>query len=545
VSERNPCAFCHVPHSGKGARPGIAPIHVPYDSSTMTGRPGAPTGTTRICLSCHDGTIAVGQTIARRIMTNIATIPADRPSNLGTDLRKTHPVSFVPAAGAGTRAPPPHDPVAFDRNGQVQCTSCHDPHSEFGGDPAIGMFLVKPTRNSELCLTCHDPTWAAPADGSHARAPAAAFTARGIAPGHVSVGEAGCRACHRSHGADPGGRILDRPRGDDDALCMRCHDGTIARRNLASDWTKPYAHGGQPRVHDAAEGRPGSARPLPEKSPSAQRHATCVDCHEPHAAAAGRATAAPAAPPALAGAWGVDESGQRVERVQFEYEVCFKCHGDSANKPQTTGTRPADTLRRAMTDANLRRQLSRSAPSFHPVVAPGRNSDVPSLLPPYGPASMIFCSDCHASDSGPGAGGAGARGPHGSAYPALLERNYTTRDFTVESPAAYALCYKCHDRNVLLSDRSAFRLHRRHVVNSATPCSACHASHGVSPLAGNPEENAHLIDFDLSIVAPSSGARWYRSTGARMGSCNLTCHSKIHDPNAVPPTAPDVVLGKY
>ena len=70
-------------------------------------------------------------------------------------------------------------------------------------------------------------------------------------------------------------------------------------------------------------------------------------------------------------------------------------------------------------------------------------------------------------------------GAHGSTYRPLLERNYTTADFTSESPTAYALCYKCHDRDVLLSDDSAFRLHAKHVVAGRTPCSACHAAHGV------------------------------------------------------------------
>jgi hypothetical protein len=142
---------------------------------------------------------------------------------------------------------------------------------------------------------------------------------------------------------------------------------------------------------------------------------------------------------------------------------------------------------------------------------------------------MIYCTDCHASDTGAGAGGTGARGPHGSVYPALLERQYLVADRTVESPQAYALCYKCHDRKLLLSDASPFP-HSKHVVDSSTPCSACHAAHGVSSLAGNSQENAHLLDFDLSIVGNSAGADpRYSPAGPSHGSCNLTCHGRPHD----------------
>jgi hypothetical protein len=77
------------------------------------------------------------------------------------------------------------------------------------------------------------------------------------------------------------------------------------------------------------------------------------------------------------------------------------------------------------------------------------------------------------------------------------------------------------------------------VVQQRTPCSACHAVHGVSALAGRPDENAHLIDFDLAIVSPTAaGQRRYVSRGARSGSCALTCHGQEHSP-----TGP--VVGDY
>jgi len=190
---------------------------------------------------------------------------------------------------------------------------------------------------------------------------------------------------------------------------------------------------------------------------------------------------------------------------------------------------PPDTVRRAKVDVNLRRVFDPSAASSHPLVGPGKAAVVPSLKAPLTAASLIRCTDCHASDTGPGAGGAGPAGPHGSSYPHLLERSYLTQDNTAESPAAYALCYKCHDRQVLLSSRSSFPLHARHLTTARATCSACHGAHGVSASAGTPTGNAHLVDFDTTVVRPTQfGIRSYATRGPASGSCALTCHGKEH-----------------
>ncbi len=523
TSETSACAFCHFPHSGLSNRPDPAAIHVPYESSTLAVRPGAPTGASRACLSCHDGTIAVGQTTGRYLPVNVGAIPAGRPSNLGTDLRKTHPISTFPSLAGGTRPPRPGDEVKLDRNGFVQCTSCHDPHRE-RGDPVVGKFLVKPSQRSALCLSCHDAVATGGSGGSHATSVASLGPAGGP---HATVGEAGCAACHVPHGGDGRGHLLDRPLLDDDAVCLRCHGGGVASKNVGAELAKPFAHVTPERgVHDPSEGRPGSARPLPETSPAARRHVACVDCHDPH-----RATGVPAVRPgvggALAGVWGVDQAGQRVDQVRFEYELCLKCHGDSANAGRPSG-RAAPPREGA--DANLRLAFGPDAASSHPVLAPGRGAGVPSLLPQVGPGATIGCGDCHASESGPGAGGSGPAGPHGSVHPFLLERAYLTADLTPESPAAFALCYKCHDREVILSARSNFSGHALHLGPSVNaPCSACHTAHGVSARRGAPGANAHLMDFDVSIVRPPAiGPRRYRSEGPGRGSCNLSCHGREH-----------------
>jgi predicted CXXCH cytochrome family protein len=530
LREANPCVFCHTLHGGgKGLsnRPDPVAAYRPYESSTLRGRPSAPTGASRVCLSCHDGTIAVGQTRKGRIEmvgAGDGKIPGSSRSNLGTDLRQSHPFSIPSNASPGTRNPP-HGRVKLDAQALVQCTSCHDPHSEYGGT-VEGKFLVQPTSRSALCTSCHSTVMTSGHLSSTQPCPAPA-------PGETAyptVAEAGCMACHRSHGAAAKGQLLRLgPTDPDEVVCLRCHSAGNGGVDVAREMAKPSSHTvAFAGVHDAAEGPTNPEHRLPEVSVGARRHATCVDCHDPHEAKQ-RAGTGQLIAGALDGVWGIDDLGRRVEVVQFEYQICFKCHGDSANQPSLSGSGALPGfVRRAAADPNLRRVFATSAPSSHPVVASGRNPDVPSLRPPLSVASRIRCSDCHASDDGAAAGGAGPRGPHGSIYRPLLERSYSTADMTVESPGSYALCYKCHDRDVLLSTSSAFRPHRSHVVTYLAPCSACHSAHGVSATSGSSRNNAHLIDFDLSIVRPGASAP-YTSDGPRTGSCSLTCHGRLHD----------------
>jgi predicted CXXCH cytochrome family protein len=538
-SETQICIFCHVPHQGGTLgqnRPLSVGQYTPYNSTTLASpAPGAPSGATRICLSCHDGTIAVGQTLGSGTLSVANTTPTGTlptgPSNLGLDLRMTHPVSFVPATTPELHPPPLLDPAKLDGQGRLQCTSCHNPHED-KLDPVQGSFLVKPNRASALCTTCHTKQFWATNPSSHQSSSSLYDATFGATTPYTTVADNGCESCHRPHGATTVSRLLkDQP----SQVCMQCHNGKVAKKDLSGDLAKPSVHpvlSGDPLLHDDAEGPSNPGHSLPEVSAATQRHAQCVDCHNPHAAFSQAATA-PRPSGALSGVWGIDRSGMRVFPVQNEYEVCFKCHADSANQTHAADPVPPEQVRRATPDVNLRRVFDLGAASAHPVEGPGANLTMPGLLPPYTTASQIYCSDCHASDQSPAAGGSGPAGPHGSTYPHILALNLTTFDNTPESPTSYALCYKCHDRTTLLSSQSGFSLHQTHVQQDQAPCSACHDWHGVSTLQGNPINNAHLINFDVSIVQPTtSGTLLYTAQGVRHGTCTLTCHNHVHSPSS-------------
>jgi hypothetical protein len=103
----------------------------------------------------------------------------------------------------------------------------------------------------------------------------------------------------------------------------------------------------------------------------------------------------------------------------------------------------------------------------------------------------------------------------------LLERQLVFSDFGTETPASYALCYKCHSRQSILADQS-FKYHRKHVVDDKTACTTCHDSHGVA-------NNPHLINFNRNYASPSSNGRLeFISHGASGGTCSVKCHGYDH-----------------
>jgi len=509
VAEQEVCIFCHTPHNAAPIQPlwnRNVPVNVytPYASSSLQARPGQPTGSSKLCLSCHDGTIAVGSVLSRSqpiaMAGGITTLPPGQ-GNLGTDLSDDHPVSFRYDATLSAQDPKIKSPsqlppaVKLDRNQELQCTSCHDPHND-----ANGKFLVMNNANSQLCNACHQPQ-----DTNIAA-------------------HAACASCHQMHSAPSGALLLRGVNASE--TCLKCHSSQPSDwpgENVAPDLLKLSRHYRPPErgpmIPEEGPTPGGQANPGPQDI-------TCASCHESHTMQTGLASA-PMISPKLGQVSGVNGAGALVPTAQFQYEVCFKCHGDV---PVV-----ASRITRQIVQNNTRLEFAPSAVSFHPVQAAGKNSDVPSLRGGLTTASLIYCTDCHSSDSGSTAGGTGPAGPHGSNSPPLLVARYDTLDGTTESANAYALCYRCHDRASILGNES-FSGHAKHIVDQRTPCSVCHDAHGISSTQGNTTNHAHLINFDTTVVRPDSvtGRLEYRSTGPRSGLCYLTCHNVPHSPASYP-----------
>lgn len=574
TSKQDVCMFCHTPHNAaSGAmiwNQKLSQREFPtYSSSTLQSTivPINAQDASKLCLSCHDGTIALGDTqnegLIQFVQGTSYALPPTSPSNLagtGSGFADDHPFGFVPRRTAEIHDPPPGDAVHLDSNGKVQCTSCHDPHQE-SVDPISDKFLVKTNDSSQLCQSCHSTQgWARSA---HSRPTDLVedlryTSSQGAHTGYTGVSKNGCESCHRPHSAQVGQRLLKLA---EENTCYQCHDGTVTTLNIKSEFVKTYRHPVQTvsGIHDDSESPTSTLYPMPEISPGSVRHAECMDCHNAHYAN-NTPGHAPIVSGALLGVKGQSQGNSYLPISNNEYEVCFKCHADSANRPQATDTGTGGigfgrNPQRQFDAGNPNKSNTRIEFTFgmssHPVVKPGNLSSgpggsVPSLrqapvtsggLPLPGrllsSSSYIYCSDCHNSDTGRnlGLGTSGTAGPHASNIPHLLERQSlletppalpgktsTGAPFSVSN---YGLCDKCHDvQNSILRDVS-FKYHSTHTQQDGAACSTCHDPHSSS--------SPMLINFDLSIVAPNSaGQLSYLQTGPGHGTCNLACHGQDH-----------------
>ena len=246
------CVFCHTPHGATQADQGGAALraplwnrrvpagttYTPYTSSSMDAQSIAdgfnnqPGGSSKLCLSCHDGTLAIGNVNVLNGGQNASipmtgtgpggTMPPGQGSStgftrfLGTDLRNDHPISVTFNAALATRdgelravdaqqrwpagtgsvlavrAPGlkpllPLEPTGdggAGNNGQVQCATCHDPHiRELDASKGNQKFLraqrfqeaapgaAHNAASDIICLSCHDKngSFGSWANSAHAR----------------------------------------------------------------------------------------------------------------------------------------------------------------------------------------------------------------------------------------------------------------------------------------------------------------------------------------------------------------------------------------
>jgi predicted CXXCH cytochrome family protein len=161
------CLPCHTPHNAKAITDAPLWNHQVttstfsiYTGYALQSTVGQPDGSSKLCLSCHDGTVALENfgtvTNGTTMMSGLA--------NFGTDLSNDHPISFVFDAALAAADGELHNPTTQTSglggtitddlldNTRVQCSSCHDPHNK-GNLPDM---LRKSNTASALCLTCHN-----------------------------------------------------------------------------------------------------------------------------------------------------------------------------------------------------------------------------------------------------------------------------------------------------------------------------------------------------------------------------------------------------
>lgn len=507
TAEQRVCIFCHTPHHASPVTPlwsrTTGGVYYFYGSSSLAAQPGQPSGASRLCLSCHDGTIAIGMLYGAiepiPMVGGITTLPSGA-SNLGTDLRDDHPISFVYdnslfMGKKGELIDPsllPGRGIKLE-NGRLECSSCHDPHKNPYGKFLVRSNQVPYNEDTYLCAACHNKAgWATSSKRTLSMAV--------IINGNPKTLYA-CEVCHMPHKADQPARLI-RGMTEQDTCLQHCHNGSLPLETFGANvdffFSKTSRHpvAFTNGVHAVTE------NPL-----TVGKHVECADCHNPHRV---NSLGAPlSSPPAingrLTGVKGVDISGTVVAEASYEFEICLKCHAENSFVNNAA-------IPRLSGDANERLRFDPANPSFHPVAGVGKNlTSVPSLrleISGITPArtlstsGRIYCSDCH--------------NPHGSDNPHLLVARYEQPNtYLPYLESNYALCYRCHDQTILLDpSRSAFPPHQSHVQTHQVPCSVCHDPHGV---AGN----ARLINFDSRFVGLTP-APVYNSSAR---SCTVSCHA--------------------
>jgi len=185
----NICGECHTIHHAIGATTGPLWIHTPTSQTFKTYDQGGsetfPSGltvtlgtSTTTCLGCHDGSVAINSTegfssgaVTSSSTNGTAGVYASSSSVVievnGTqdDLTHMHPVG-VKYSDAITAMPtgdlnPVTTPIAGGtvanvmlKNGNVECSSCHDIHRTQGTASTSGIYTI--ASGQTLCLACHN-----------------------------------------------------------------------------------------------------------------------------------------------------------------------------------------------------------------------------------------------------------------------------------------------------------------------------------------------------------------------------------------------------
>ncbi|MCF6352604.1 MAG: hypothetical protein L3J06_06305 [Cyclobacteriaceae bacterium] len=166
------CNPCHIYDSKKETSDGEFLLSYESDSITSTDSTYL-SGISKLCFSCHDGTVAQFSHSANLSLLKLSA---------GGRVKNAHPVSVFYATNGQsnlklynpkTTLSGLGDTIAEDmlKNGRVECTSCHDAHFSMQTIPCsscpttensnqqtsnkVNSLLIT-LENGALCLTCHD-----------------------------------------------------------------------------------------------------------------------------------------------------------------------------------------------------------------------------------------------------------------------------------------------------------------------------------------------------------------------------------------------------
>lgn len=378
------------------------------------------------------------------------------------------------------------------------CESCHEsvttPH------PQKGAKTFKLTQEPpELCYTCHDRF----GKKSHVHSP-------------VEGGM--CTMCHNPHSSDEA-KLLEQPQKD---MCKGCHADHLEFKVLhgpvsAGDCTACHSPHESDKdkllVRSGEELCVGCHLDMPEVLKKKVVHPAllsgCTSCHNPHGSAYPKM---------------LPEEGEKL---------CFSCHSEIAGKVEKSAVVHAAV----MSDKGCANCHSPHA-GDNPGMLLSAQKDLclgchPTILAKtmtmfHGPINEGKCTGCH--------------NPHGAPFPKLLAKpGLPEAPYVPYTDTEYALCFSCHNRDLLRYPDTAFatnfrdgdrNLHYLHVNNKqkGRSCRMCHNVHG-SP---NPKLIPDTVQFGkwnlpLKFVKTDTG-----------GGCTPGCHRLLYYDRKEPGKRPDL-----
>jgi predicted CXXCH cytochrome family protein len=394
-------------------------------------------------------------------------------------------------------------------------------------------FLASPAAAQETCQTaeCH----AALLKGSavHDAAESCDNCHKPVATPHPQKGKATfeltdaepalCSACHDSFGSK---KQVHEPAKDSCTTCHSPHASNqphlllAAQRELCADCHG--AMGDAKFPHGPVEAGDCTACHAPHESDlapllAASEDSLCVECHTDVGDLLRTKKVQHSALESGCTSCHMPHGGTHPKLLAEEGgEVCFACHDDIGEK-----VKKAPVVHAALASA-------KGCASCH---SPHATDQAKLLLEP----EKSGCLSCHGKIvtpamtvlHGPIADGTctACHEPHGGGQAKLLIADFPATDYVPYTETAYALCFECHDRDLLKYPDTSFatgfrdgerNLHYLHVNNpqKGRSCVLCHNVHG----GGNAALVAESVPFGswqlpLKYVASENG-----------GTCAPGCH---------------------
>jgi predicted CXXCH cytochrome family protein len=297
---------------------------------------------------------------------------------------------------------------------------------------------------------------------------------KGRKQAHGPVASGNCAACHNAHTSEFPKLLVNEGR----ALCLGCHKEMAQQMQKVKSLHKPV-EGDCLQCHEAhasSQIKQLKAAPLD----------LCVSCHAPIKKMA-------------------QEAAFKHSAVT-EGQACLNCHtSHGSDLAKLMKSEPAAACLACHDKAITRPGAT--------VVAAVTEISQPGLFK-HGPIRDGNCSGCHT--------------PHGGPLPRLLSQPYPETFYQPFKVDAYALCFSCHDKQLVLAQQTegltrfrngTLNLHYVHVnkPERGRSCYSCHSTHA-SALPSHVRESVPYGNWEIPLNF---------KTTATGGSCAPGCHRAV------------------